>query len=117
MFVRGGENLTEQVDEVYLQNRIQRIRTKEKSVEKSAKVTFILAPILIMIGWAMNNYKIYHYLPSYLGGPWVEYPFRPLGLVPIILGILAIVVGILELSYYRLQKKKYMKQLRQLQQR
>ena len=113
MFVRGGENLTEQVDEVYLQKKIQAVRRKEKSV----KVTFVLAPILIIIGWAMNDYKIYHYLPSYLGGPWVEYPFRPLGLVPIILGILAIVVGILELSYYRLQKKKYMKQLRQLQQR
>jgi len=103
--------LTEQVDEVYLQKKIQRIRTKEKQ----SKVAIIVgAPILIIIGWAMNNYKIYHYSP--LGGTWVEYPFRPLGLVPIIMGILAIVVGPLELYYYRLQKKKYMEQLRQLQQ-
>jgi len=105
---RGGENLTEQVDEVYLQKKIQAVRRKEKSV----KVTFVLAPILIIIGWAMYNYKIYHY---FLGTVWVEYPFRPLGLVPIILGILTIPVGILELSYYRRQKKKYMEQLRQLQ--
>jgi len=110
IFVRGGENLTEQVDEVYLQKKIQKIRTKEKSV----KVTFILTPILIIVGWTMNNYKIYHFSP--LGGTWVEYPFRPLGFVPIIIGILAIPVGILELYYYRLQKKKYMEQLSQLQQ-
>jgi uncharacterized integral membrane protein len=104
------KNLTNQANEVYLQKKIQAIRRKEKSV----KVTFILAPILIIIGWAMNNYEIYHFSP--LGGTWVEYPFRPLGLVPIIMGILAIVVGILELYYFRLQKKKYMEQLRQRQQ-
>jgi len=104
--------LTEQVDEAYLQKKIQEIRRKDKQ----SKVAIIVgAPILIIIGWAMYNFKIYHRSP--FGTSWVEYPFRPFGLVPIIGGILAIVIGSLGLYYRRLQKKKYMEQLRQLQQR
>jgi len=105
----GVKDLADQADEVYLQKKIQAIRRREKSV----KVTFIVAPIFFIIGWVMYNFKIFHHVP--FGGYW-EYPFRPVGLAAIILGILTIPVGILELYYYRLQKKKYMKQLRQLQQ-
>lgn len=102
------KNLTDQGDEVYLQKKIQKIRRKERN----DKIGIIIGVVLIMVGWPLYNFKIHHHV---LGGVSIEHPYLWAGFLLLVLGIFATVFNIVDLAYFRLQKKKYMEQLRQLQ--
>ena len=101
--------MTDQAKEVYSQKKIQQIRrTKKYSI-----ADIIVGIIFIIFGWPLYNMAIYHH---FLGTVLIEHPYRPLGLIWIVMGTFLIVIGIVGLSYSRLQTKKYREQLRQGQQ-
>ena len=100
-------SLTDQANEASLQKKIQDIRRRERN----DKISIVLAPILIIVGWPLYNFVVYHYVPF---GVVTKHPYRWIGFLLIVLGIVTIVINIVHLAYLRLQKKKYMEQLRQM---